>query len=1231
MSLAELVMLVSATSFFVLYAVLARSVPRRAGVGFVSRLRVHYATTYWSAWSDWLQAVFSIGSVVVYVWETYRGNDAFFECIEAALAVFFIFNWLLEMTLSEERVRHFFSFQALVDLITSVPVLVAVLLGRAVTSANFMRMYRVVKVTRVTRPLRLNRVPSAASPGEDAVALQTMRLAGPGEDARCAADHAPRGAIAFSEGAVALQTMRLAGYFVSTLFLAAGLVQALAEKDAKAWKATEQEGASMAFHDALYFVVITFATVGYGDITPPEWKSRLVVIGLVGFFFFVVPRELNRLNQLLDLGSKYKGSMPKRLVGRHVVLSCDAACRSLAQGFLDEFFHEGFLDEFFHEGQPEGLLDEFLCEDHGYNSTHIVLLDHGYNSTHVVLLVPAEPDHEWKSLVLQFSKNERALFLHGDLRNEADAQRAALDRAAAVFILTDRNSVDLREAEKRTFMRALSARHANPHAPVYVQAEERTVMRALSARHANPSATVYVQVMGRRTKERLVKVMGRRTKERLVKVGLSAARIVCITDTKTLLLANTLLWDGAATLVRNLLVSSGDGGGDGTSPQGDTWRAEYTVGQGKEMYTVALPDFGGAAVSAVACELYCRHGVLLLGLCRRDRVLMGPTSAQRIVAGDMGLVIADDLQGAEGAVAASSAALAANGAAATKHRQSLLTAIAKFQVPWGHQGKRTSRPSSQRGSPAGGHGGGHEGHEEGGDLADGSHIVVVTPTLADMATLAELLLSPQAFQRELVVVCPLPDWNREQDDAEVLKLDNLLGERGWRLVHGRMDEDALHQADLRGAWVVLLKSGCSEPGQSTEESDAETISQLVEVVAHVGGDKRVIVELQDMTCGAQYEILMSNVKVISNLAGTLKGLRTTYGSWRTPPPPPSKSPASAVEVAAAAAVAVVVAAAAAHGLPSPRNLARPPLQHPNGKGERHLHWTLSPGFASGAIVPSNFAETLLCQSFYNPEIIKAVEALLGGGRTELGSGRGRGGGSAFLAQVHPPAAFFTECRPDLSDIEAAVLAGMGGPGGAPDFQHLLRYMMRHYGALPIGLLRPEQRASEPGGAPSPRYVVCCPDRGAAVARADRAFVLVPSLDSWRRMLREPGMSVAPGVSLALTRDEAASAKGQAAPPGSHGGDGGGARGGDAGGADQCSARDGHAPLQEGGGGGSQPFSTEQPQPPAMTPEDQFGGYGVEALLKQLGALSAQVGQMGERMAVLEQLLVQSKGDFRVVV
>lgn len=94
-----------------------------------------------------------------------------------------------------------------------------------------------------------------------------------------------------------------------------------------------------------------------------------------------------------------------------------------------------------------------------------------------------------------------------------------------------------------------------------------------------------------------------------------------------------------------------------------------------------------------------------------------------------------------------------------------------------------------------------------------------------------------------------------------------------------------------------------------------------------------------------------------------------------------------------------------------------------------IHWTLSRGFASGALVPSSLPEMLLCQAYYNPAIIMIVEALLdpkalqdnnqGGKRNTFpeddsdeqpepsGGGSGEGGAS-FLAQIAAPKKFFTK-------------------------------------------------------------------------------------------------------------------------------------------------------------------------------------------------------------------------------
>lgn len=52
-------------------------------------------------------------------------------------------------------------------------------------------------------------------------------------------------------------------------------------------------------------MTFVISTVGYGDISPPDTQSRLAIVLLVGFFFFMIPRELNKLNQLLDLSSRY--------------------------------------------------------------------------------------------------------------------------------------------------------------------------------------------------------------------------------------------------------------------------------------------------------------------------------------------------------------------------------------------------------------------------------------------------------------------------------------------------------------------------------------------------------------------------------------------------------------------------------------------------------------------------------------------------------------------------------------------------------------------------------------------------------------------------------------------------------------------------------------------------------------------------------------------------------------
>lgn len=52
----------------------------------------------------------------------------------------------------------------------------------------------------------------------------------------------------------------------------------------------------------------------------------------------------------------------------------------------------------------------------------------------------------------------------------------------------------------------------------------------------------------------------------------------------------------------------------------------------------------------------------------------------------------------------------------------------------------------------------------------GGYIVLVTPTLALVSTLMEALEAPQVPTMGFVVVCPLYEWNQEQDDEEIRRL-----------------------------------------------------------------------------------------------------------------------------------------------------------------------------------------------------------------------------------------------------------------------------------------------------------------------------------------------------------------------------------------------------------------------------------------------------------------------------
>lgn len=48
----------------------------------------------------------------------------------------------------------------------------------------------------------------------------------------------------------------------------------------------------MDLFDSLWYVIVTFSTVGYGDLVPDIWLSKLFMMCLIGAIFIVLPSQV---------------------------------------------------------------------------------------------------------------------------------------------------------------------------------------------------------------------------------------------------------------------------------------------------------------------------------------------------------------------------------------------------------------------------------------------------------------------------------------------------------------------------------------------------------------------------------------------------------------------------------------------------------------------------------------------------------------------------------------------------------------------------------------------------------------------------------------------------------------------------------------------------------------------------------------------------------------------------
>ncbi|TYZ68249.1 hypothetical protein PybrP1_009860 [[Pythium] brassicae (nom. inval.)] len=260
------------------------------------------------------QTAFALVVSALYVLQTYHpamSTDGF----DLAALVVFTADYLLNLYCCENRFKFVLAFMSIMDVLTIVPSIVDHINRRSGRGAYpFLRFIRVLRLLRLIRLLR------------------------------AAGSRSVSGACSFVQTIVLLLT--------SIVFIAAGIFHAAESSNRLA------DQPPISYGDALYFMLVTLAAVGYGDMLPLTSEGKAVAAAMIIITFTVIPRELSRLNQLLALQSQFRKVYQPVVGNPHVLVVGHVSEPRCLLDFFRELYHP---DRLLETGGAVSALSDLPC------------------------------------------------------------------------------------------------------------------------------------------------------------------------------------------------------------------------------------------------------------------------------------------------------------------------------------------------------------------------------------------------------------------------------------------------------------------------------------------------------------------------------------------------------------------------------------------------------------------------------------------------------------------------------------------------------------------------------------------------------------------------------------------------------------------------------------------------------------------------------------------------------
>lgn len=359
--------------------------------------------------SGLFQSLLSLFACLVYVASTYYSdsdsNSGVFSMLEIIIASLFGFDYAFGFWNAKDKKKFLMNFLNLVDLLTILPVVISLLSDQASNgSLAFARIFRILRVIRV------------------------MRFYGMFNSS------SKNGRPLFESSEVNRQIVITVSTLLAIVFISTGIIHTLYHTSY--FDVNLPEGTtSFTFDIALYYIIITTFTIGYGDIYPLNNFSRAIIGLFVICVIVVMSQQTARLSELVKNSSQYR--KPYRGERHsHIVLTGSLTGIAVAR-FLREFYHS----------------------DHGTSP----------RKCQVLLVGEEKPSREILEIMSHPNYDDAVLYLEADFLREDTLLKAQVPRSNGVFILTDQHSQDSIKNDTYAILAAAATKEQSANTPVYVQ------------------------------------------------------------------------------------------------------------------------------------------------------------------------------------------------------------------------------------------------------------------------------------------------------------------------------------------------------------------------------------------------------------------------------------------------------------------------------------------------------------------------------------------------------------------------------------------------------------------------------------------------------------------------------------------------------------------------------------------------------------------------------------------